>query len=95
MHSRGNRSLGLSRTARWSTTLLAVLALVFSTAAPALAASVPVVAAAPGAVQTLAGGPVKTSLAGFTAGNIISDAVFTDNSTMTESQIQSFFNSKV
>jgi uncharacterized protein with LGFP repeats len=94
MHSRGNRSLGLSRTARWSTTLLAVLALVFSTAAPALAASVPVVAA-PGAVQTLAGGPVKTSLAGFTAGNIISDAVFTDKSTMTESQIQSFFNSKV
>ncbi|MCK3770192.1 cell wall-binding repeat-containing protein [Microbacterium aerolatum] len=38
---------------------------------------------------------VKTSLAGFNAGNIISDAVFTNKSTMTEAQIQSFFNSKV
>lgn len=40
-------------------------------------------------------GPVKATLAGFSAGDIISDAVFTDNSTMTEAQIQAFFNAKV
>lgn len=44
---------------------------------------------------TTVSGPVKTSLAGFDPGNIISDAVFTDKTTMTEAQIQSFFNSKV
>ncbi|MDX2398496.1 hypothetical protein [Microbacterium algeriense] len=38
---------------------------------------------------------MKTTLAGFNAGNIISDAVFTNKSTMTEAQIQSFFNGKV
>ncbi len=46
-------------------------------------------------VATGLGGPAKTSLAGFNPGNIISDAVFTDASTMTEAQIQTFFNSKV
>ncbi|MGO2748042.1 hypothetical protein [Microbacterium sp.] len=40
-------------------------------------------------------GLVKTSLAGFSAGNIISDAVFTNKGTMSEAQIQSFLNSKV
>ncbi|MBN8423816.1 VCBS repeat-containing protein [Microbacterium esteraromaticum] len=54
----------------------------------------PVAAPAP-AVAGLAAGPVKTSLVGWNAGNIISDAVFTNEATMTESQIQSFFNSKV
>jgi hypothetical protein len=67
--------------------MVAVLALVLGTAVPSLAAS--------GPAATLAGPPVKTSLAGFSAGNIISDAVFTDSSTMTEAQIQAFFNSKV
>ncbi|WP_227468301.1 hypothetical protein [Microbacterium sp. YJN-G] len=38
---------------------------------------------------------MKTSLAGFAPGNIISDAVFTNNTTMTEAQIQAFFDSKV
>ena len=38
---------------------------------------------------------VKTSLVGWNAGNIISDAVFTNKDTMTEAQIQAFFNSKV
>src|SRR5690606_954710 len=95
MHSRGTRALGASRKARWTTTLVAILALVVGTTAPALATSVPVVPASSGVVQTLPGGPVKTSLAGFNAGNIISDAVFTDKSTMTEAQIQAFFNSKV
>ncbi len=35
------------------------------------------------------------TLAGFDPGNLISDAVFTNKSTMTEAQIQSFFNGKV
>lgn len=35
------------------------------------------------------------TLDGFTPGNIISDAVFTNKNTMTEAQIQSFFESKV
>src|SRR5690606_12514237 len=78
----------------------AVVALVFGTAAPALANAVPALsgAVAPtvaGAVPSLSGGPVKTSLAGFAPGSIISDAVFTDKSTMTEAQIQAFFESKV
>lgn len=38
---------------------------------------------------------VKTTLVGFKPGNIISDAVFTNKNTMTETQIQTFFNSKV
>lgn len=38
---------------------------------------------------------VKTSLAGFDPGNIISDSVFTDDSTMTASGIQNFLNGKV
>lgn len=58
---------------------------------PAAAASAPVA----GVAATTVSGPVKTSLAGFDPGNIISDAVFTDKTTMTEAQIQSFFNSKV
>jgi hypothetical protein len=40
-------------------------------------------------------GIAKTTLAGFNAGNIISDAVFTNKNSMTEAQIQAFFNSKV
>jgi len=40
-------------------------------------------------------GIAKATLDGFSAGNIISDAVFTNKSTMTEAQIQSFFNGKV
>ncbi|MGS0560845.1 hypothetical protein [Microbacterium aurugineum] len=40
-------------------------------------------------------GIAKSTLVGFTPGNIISDAVFTNKKTMTEAQIQSFFNSKV
>jgi hypothetical protein len=67
--------------------LIAVLTVVLGTAVPANAAS--------GPVSALAGGPVKTSLSAFSAGNIISDAVFTDKTTMTEAQIQAFFNSKV
>ena len=77
----------MSRTARWATTIVAVLGLILGTAVPATAAATPAAAAV--------NGPVKMSLAGFNPGNIISDAVFTDRSTMTEAQIQTFFNSKV
>lgn len=41
---------------------------------------------------TVQGRDVKTSLVGFNAGNIISDAVFTNKASMTEAQIQTFFN---
>ncbi|MFT4260675.1 hypothetical protein [Microbacterium sp.] len=59
--------------------------------------------AAPAAVTTSVGvngslaqsRVVKTSLAGFDAGNLISDEVFTNRDSMTEAQIQTFFNSKV
>jgi len=77
----------VSRTARWATTIVAVLGLILGTAVPATAAATPAAAAV--------NGPAKMSLAGFNPGNIISDAVFTDRSTMTEAQIQTFFNSKV
>lgn len=40
-------------------------------------------------------GIAKSTLVGFNAGNLISDAVFTNKRTMTEAQIQSFFNGKV
>ena len=40
-------------------------------------------------------GIAKTTLTGFSAGNIISDAVFTNKGTMTASQIQTFLNGKV
>lgn len=64
-----------------------------------LVASAVIGASAPAAASTLlssaSASPVRTSLAGFNAGNLISDAVFTAKNTMTESQIQSFFNGKV
>ena len=60
----------------------------------AAASIAPVSTAAVTSAAAIAG-PVKTTLAGFSAGDIMSDAVFTDKSTMTEAQIQSFFNSKV
>lgn len=83
-------------------TVLAAFALVLGMAAPAFAAPAPL-ASGSGPLQyssvvpvkSTIGGPVKMSLDGFSAGNIISDAVFTDTATMSEAQIQSFFNSKV
>ena len=78
-------------------TIVAVAALVVGVAVPAASAS----AASPASAATAASsGPVqarevKTTLAGFSAGNIISDAVFTKKNSMTQAQIQTFFNSKV
>ena len=79
-------------------TVVAVAALVVGVAVPAASAS----AASPAssAATAASSGPVqarevKTTLAGFSAGNIISDAVFTKKNSMTQAQIQTFFNSKV
>ncbi|WP_449407906.1 FG-GAP repeat domain-containing protein [Microbacterium maritypicum] len=72
-------------------TIVAVSALVVGVAVPAASAT----AATTAAIGVPVAREVKTSLAGFTPGNIISDAVLTAKNTMTEAQIQAFFNSKV
>ena len=91
MALRRSRVLTPSGTGRLLAVVLAVLALVAGVVAPVSAASA---SSAPSSMRA-PGGPVKASLAGFSAGNIISDAVFTDETSMTEAQIQTFFNSKV
>lgn len=50
---------------------------------------------APAAATTVDGAIRPASLVGFSAGNIISDEVFTDSGTMTEAEIQAFFDAKV
>lgn len=70
-----------------------------STVVPATAAAASISSTSASVAQAssdpAATGIVKSTLVGFNAGNIISDAVFTNDNTMTEAQIQSFFNSKV
>lgn len=87
------------RLPRLLTCFLAVSALVIGTVVPATAATASVSASGSSTSRMMSdpasSGIAKTSLAGFNAGNIISDAVFTNKSTMTEAQIQAFFNSKV
>ncbi|WP_435743796.1 LGFP repeat-containing protein [Microbacterium sp. PMB16] len=100
MSRRAPRSRNTLRIARLLTCFLAASALVVGTVVPATAAAASVSApssavAARTAADPAAAGIVKSSLAGFNAGNLISDVVFTNKSTMTEAQIQSFFNSKV
>ncbi|WP_460800603.1 FG-GAP repeat domain-containing protein [Microbacterium sp. GXF6406] len=90
----------MPRIARLLTVLVAATALVVGTVAPVsvatASASSSTSASSPRALADLTKtGVVKTSLVGFTPGNIISDAVFTNKSTMTEAQIQTFLNSKV
>lgn len=86
------RFRNVPRSSRFVATLVAVLALILGAAAPVEAAqSTPATVVASGAV----GGPVKATLVGFTPGNLVSDAVFTAKDTMTEAQIQAFFDSKV
>lgn len=101
MSRRAPRSRNTAKVTRLLTCFLAVSALVLGTVVPATAASA-ATTAVPASASTgrISGDPVtagiaKSTLAGFNAGNIISDAVFTNKSTMTEAQIQSFFNSKV
>lgn len=87
------------RKPRILTTLLAVTALVVGVVVPAASASAMATVSASSAVAASGSGvaarDIRTTLAGFDPGNIISDAVFTDRNTMTEAQIQAFFNSKV
>lgn len=101
MSRRAPRSRNTAKVTRLLTCFLAVSALVLGTVVPATAASA-ATTAVPASASTgrISGDPVtagiaKSTLAGFNAGYIISDAVFTNKSTMTEAQIQSFFNSKV
>lgn len=97
MSRRAPRSRNTTKVTRLLTCFLAASALVIGAVVPASAASAatsvaPAVARVADPAQT---GLAKTTLAGFTPGNIISDAVFTNKSTMTEAQIQTFFNGKV
>lgn len=78
------------RTTRILATFAAVTALVVGVLLPSASASA--LTAGTGIVQSR---DVKTTLVGFNPGNMISDAVFTAKDTMTEAQIQAFFNSKV
>ncbi|OSO98544.1 FG-GAP-like repeat-containing protein [Microbacterium sp. LEMMJ01] len=98
MSRRAPRSRNTTKVTRLLTCFLAASALVIGTVVPATAASAATSVAptiARTAVDPAQTGLAKTSLVGFTPGNIISDAVFTNKSTMTEAQIQTFFNSKV
>lgn len=79
---------------------VAVLAVTIGTVLPVTAATAATSAGVGTSLSRSAADPaatavVKTSLAGFNPGNIISDQVFTSASTMTETQIQLFLNSKV
>ncbi|MFB8147837.1 LGFP repeat-containing protein [Microbacterium sp. NPDC056003] len=76
---------------RISAAAIAVVALIAGVLTAPLAA-----AAAPTTGSSVSTGIVKTAdLSKFQAGNIISDAVFFNRSTMTEAQIQTFLQSKV
>lgn len=86
--------------ARFLAVIVAVTAVVVGTVAPlqvtAASASVHTSSTyAKSSGDPAQSGIAKSTLVGFNAGNIISDAVFTNKNTMTEAQIQSFFNSKV
>lgn len=79
--------------------MIAIAAVVVGTVLPLGSATASAAKASTAIAQT-AGAPVsstsvKSTLVGFNAGNIISDAVFTNSGTMTEAEIQTFFNSKV
>ncbi|MFB7251808.1 FG-GAP repeat domain-containing protein [Microbacterium sp. NPDC056234] len=99
MSRRAPRPRNVPRIARILTVFVAAIAVTIGTVLPASAATSATTGTAV-SVSRAVGDPavsgiVKTSLAGFNAGNIISDAVFTSKSTMTEAQIQTFLNSKV
>lgn len=98
MSRRVSHTRSVRRISRLLAILIAVVAVGVGTVMP-----VEVASASASSSSTLArstgdpaqSGIVKTSLAGFNPGNIMSDAVFTNKSTMTEAQVQSFLNSKV
>ncbi len=80
-----------------ATASLCLIAGLFSLASPAHAVPAgEVTAEQPLALNDLADSQIRpATLVGFKPGNIISDAVFTNKNTMTEAQIQAFFDSKV
>lgn len=100
MSRRAQRSGSVRHRTRFLTVFVAAIAVVIGTVAPlesatasaAMSASTSLARSTGDVAQT---GMVKTSLAGFNPGNIISDAMFTNSGTMTEAQIQSFLNGKV
>ncbi|MBW8763970.1 MAG: hypothetical protein JF592_15545, partial [Microbacterium sp.] len=75
---------------RFLATLAAVSALVVGVLVPTASAS-----AAPSSGSGVSSRDIRTTLVGFDAGNIISDAVFFNSSSMSAPQIQTFLNSKV
>lgn len=86
--------------ARWHASLIALAAVVLGVLVPPTGAVDALAADAPGVVQTAPTTlPVDQAramgLEGFTPGNIISDAVFFNNGTMTEAEIDAFFKGKV
>lgn len=100
MPRRAPRSRNALRITRFLTVFVAATTLVVGTIAPSEVATASVSQSATVQPARTVGdlsqaGVVRTSLAGFSAGNIISDVVFTNKSTMSEAQIQSFFNGKV
>lgn len=98
MSRRSPRPRTVLRLPRILLALIAVTALSVGTVAPANAAAASQVAPsglARSHVNTADSGITKSYLSGFTPGNIISDSVFFNKSTMTAAQIQTFFNSKV
>ncbi|MEV4666848.1 FG-GAP repeat domain-containing protein [Microbacterium sp. LWO12-1.2] len=93
MSRRAPRSRNTLRSPQLLTCFLAAFAVLLGTVIPAGAATAS--APAPAAASVVQSRDVKSTLVGFTPGNIISDLVFTYKDSMTEAQIQSFFNSKV
>ncbi len=82
---------------RWLSCLVAITAVVIGVLVPSGAAFADPSAAAPATAlaKSVSSGIRPMTLDGFDAGNIISDEVFTNKNSMTEAQIQTFFNSKV
>ncbi|MGL3149812.1 FG-GAP repeat domain-containing protein [Microbacterium sp. A82] len=100
MSRRALRSRNVLRITRFLTVLVAVTAVVVGTVAPVSVATASASQSTPTSLSRTSVDAtqlrvVKTTLDGFTPGNLISDAVFTNKNTMTEAQIQSFFKGKV
>ena len=80
---------------RWMIGMLAIAAVLLSVLTPGIASGTPAAAVQASAVSSTATSVRPMTLDGWSAGNIISDAVFTNKTTMTADQIQAFFNAKV
>lgn len=92
---RRSRRRALNLVVAWMAAAVLVVSGLTGTAVAA-GASEPAQSAGASAVEAAAGSNVKTAdLSKFQAGNIVSDSVFFNRSTMSESDIQSFLQSKV